>query len=50
MHVVLDLLRHVEVDDVLDVGEVQALGRHVSRHQHVAGPALELADRLVTIL
>lgn len=35
MHVVLDLVRHVEVDDVLDVREVEALGGDVRGDQHV---------------
>eukprot|EP00962_Isochrysis_galbana_P010589 scaffold2930_cov105-Isochrysis_galbana.AAC.10 len=40
VHVVLDLLWHVEVDNVLDVGEVEALGGHVGPDEHVllAGP------------
>ena len=39
-HVIFDLVGHVVVDDMLDVGEVQPLGRHVRRHQHVLAPAL----------
>eukprot|EP00955_Chlamydomonas_euryale_P074163 361949-Chlamydomonas_euryale.AAC.1 len=45
VHVVLDLVRHVVVDDVLDVGEVEALGRDVGRNEHVGRAALERVDR-----
>lgn len=35
MHIVLDLVRHIIIDDVLDVGEVQSLAGHVCCHQHI---------------
>lgn len=35
VHVVLDLVGHVEVDHVLDVREVQTLGGDVGGDQHV---------------
>ncbi len=34
-HIVLDLVGHVEVDDVLDIGEVQAFGGDIRCDQHV---------------
>lgn len=33
--VIFDVIWHVIIDDVLDVGEVQAFGGHVGRNQHV---------------
>lgn len=50
VHVELDLARHVEVDDVLDGGEIQALCRHVCRHQHILAPRFELRDCFVSLL
>jgi hypothetical protein len=44
VHVVLDLIGHVIVDDVLHPREVEALGRHVCRDKHVLGATLEAAD------
>ena len=41
VHVVFNLWRHVVVDDVLDVGEVQALAGDVRGHQHVLAARLE---------
>ena len=32
VHIVLNVVRHVVVDDVLDVGEVQTLAGHVGSH------------------
>mmetsp|Transcript_30466 Transcript_30466/g.76481 ORF Transcript_30466/g.76481 Transcript_30466/m.76481 type:complete len:586 (-) Transcript_30466:154-1911(-) len=50
MHVVLDLLGHVKVDDVLDVGEVQPLGRHVGGHEHILLALLERLDGELALL
>ena len=33
--VVFDLVRHVEIDDMLNFWEIQSLGRHISGHQHI---------------
>lgn len=44
VHIVLDLVGHVVVDDVLHAGKVQALGGDVRGHEHVLGPRLEPAD------
>src|SRR3989338_8941325 len=49
MHVVLDGVGHVKVDDVLDALEVEALGDHVGGHQHVRLSLAELDDGLVEI-
>ena len=35
VHVVLDVVGHVVVDDVLYAGKIQALRGHVSGHQHI---------------
>ena len=40
MHIVLDLVGHVKIDDVLDVWEVQSLAGHIGRHQHILLPRL----------
>mmetsp|Transcript_21146 Transcript_21146/g.50368 ORF Transcript_21146/g.50368 Transcript_21146/m.50368 type:complete len:213 (+) Transcript_21146:145-783(+) len=50
MDVVLDLLRHVEVDHVLYVGEVQTLGGDVSADEHILLLVLEHADRILALL
>ena len=44
MHVVLDVLGHVEVDHVLYVGKVEALGGHVGGDEHVLVARLEVVD------
>mmetsp|Transcript_31183 Transcript_31183/g.79493 ORF Transcript_31183/g.79493 Transcript_31183/m.79493 type:complete len:413 (-) Transcript_31183:984-2222(-) len=50
VHVVLNLVRHVVVDHVLDVRKVQTLGRDVGGHQHVLHPALERVNRALALL
>mmetsp|Transcript_21135 Transcript_21135/g.59471 ORF Transcript_21135/g.59471 Transcript_21135/m.59471 type:complete len:541 (+) Transcript_21135:357-1979(+) len=50
MYVVLNVLGHVEVDHVLDVGEVKSLRGHVRSDEHVLVPRLELADGLLTLV
>mmetsp|Transcript_40503 Transcript_40503/g.103728 ORF Transcript_40503/g.103728 Transcript_40503/m.103728 type:complete len:298 (-) Transcript_40503:1225-2118(-) len=50
MHVVLDLARHVVVDDVLNVGEIQTLGSHIRGDKHVLLPPLECIDGLKALL
>ena len=46
VHVVVNVLRHVEVDDVLHVGEIEALGCDVGGNKHVLAATLEGADGL----
>ena len=41
---------HVIVDDMLDGGEVQALGGHVCCHKNILSPFTELSDRPLTLL
>ncbi len=41
------LPRHVEVDDIPDVRNVQTAGRHICRHQHGEIPPLERRDDFV---
>ena len=43
VNVVLDLVRHVEVDDVLDVRKVQSLRRDVRRNEDVLCSVLPTA-------
>ena len=51
MHVVFQLLRHVVVDDELNVIDVEATARHISSNKHCACPALlELFQQLLTHL
>lgn len=50
MDIVLDLGRHVEVDDVLDVGEVHTLACNVGRYHHILLAVLEHPDGPVTLL
>ena len=50
MDVIFNLLGHVVVDDVLDVGKVQTLSSHVRRDQHILTLSLELADRPVALI
>lgn len=41
MHVVLNLVWQVIIDDMLDVGEVQTLAGHISRYQNILVPTLQ---------
>ena len=50
VHVVLNLLGHVKVDDVLNVRKVEALGRHVGADEHVFLTVLEHLDRVLALL
>ena len=47
--IVFDVSGHVIVDDMLDGGEVQALGGHVCCHKDVLSPFTELSDRPLTL-
>lgn len=46
VHVVVNVGGEVVVDDVGDVGDVQATGRHISGHQHGGAPRAEAAQGL----
>lgn len=48
--IVLNVSGHVIVDDMLDGGEVQALGGHVCCHKNILSPFTELSDRPLTLL
>ena len=48
--VVLDVGRHVVVDDMLDPLEVQPLGSNVCRHQHILAALPELLDGPLPVL
>ena len=50
MDVILDFARHIEIDDVLDVREVETLGRDIRGHQDVLLAFLELLDGVATLL
>ena len=43
--VVLDILRHIVVDDVLNIWEVQSLGCDICRYEYVLLAAGELLNR-----
>ena len=49
VHVVLDLLGHGEDDDVLDVVEVEALGRDARGDHHVLRAGLEGLDDVLPL-
>ena len=46
VHVVLDGLRQVVVDDAVDVGDVDAARRQIGRHQHAIAAAAEALQGL----
>ena len=48
--IVLNVSGHVIVDDMLDGGEVQALGGYVCCHKNILSPFTELSDRPLTLL
>ena len=48
--IVFNVGGHVIVDDMLDGGEVQALGGHVCCNKDVLSPFTELSDRPLTLL
>ena len=48
--IVFNVSGHVIVDDMLDRGEVQALGGHVCCHKDVLSPFTELSDCPLTLL
>mmetsp|Transcript_35459 Transcript_35459/g.66841 ORF Transcript_35459/g.66841 Transcript_35459/m.66841 type:complete len:206 (-) Transcript_35459:1348-1965(-) len=50
MHVILYLVRHVVVDDVLDVWEVQTLGGHICGNKHILFLALEHVNGVLAFL
>ena len=50
VHVVLDLLRHVEVDDVLDPREIEAFRRHVRGDEDVLAARLKFVHRPIPLL
>mmetsp|Transcript_14242 Transcript_14242/g.21071 ORF Transcript_14242/g.21071 Transcript_14242/m.21071 type:complete len:260 (-) Transcript_14242:832-1611(-) len=49
MHVIFNLSRHVEINDMLNVREIQALCCDVSGNQNILLPNFELLDCLVSI-
>mmetsp|Transcript_45128 Transcript_45128/g.118390 ORF Transcript_45128/g.118390 Transcript_45128/m.118390 type:complete len:308 (+) Transcript_45128:198-1121(+) len=49
MHVVLNLLGHVEVDDVLNLGKVEALGGNVGADEHVLLAFAEHVDCVLAL-
>ncbi len=49
MHVVLDRVRQVVVDDTLNVGDVDAAGRDVRGDQDAVAPAAEALQRLAPL-
>ena len=50
VHVAVLVLGGVEVDDVADVGDVDAAGGDVGRDQHVDVPALERGERALALV
>lgn len=50
MHIVLNLAWHVVVDDVLNVWQVETLGRNVCRHEHVLFLCPEAVNRVDALL
>jgi hypothetical protein len=50
VHVAVLVLGGVEVDDVADVGDVDAAGGDVGRDQHVDVPALERGQRALALV
>mmetsp|Transcript_20389 Transcript_20389/g.52985 ORF Transcript_20389/g.52985 Transcript_20389/m.52985 type:complete len:294 (+) Transcript_20389:200-1081(+) len=50
VHVVLELVRHVKIDHVLDVWEVKPLASDIGGHQNVLPTVLKGFDREVTFL
>lgn len=44
MHVVFDFVGHVKVDDVLDVGKVEAFGCDVGGNQDVLARLFKVVD------
>jgi len=46
VHVVVNVLGQVVVNDVRDVGDIQATGSHIGGHHHRGAPSLEGAQRL----
>jgi len=50
MHVVLDLLWHGKDDDVLDVVEIETLGRDARGDHDVLGAGLEGFDGILSFL
>ncbi len=46
MHVVVNVSGQVKVDDVGDVGDVQATGSHIGGHKHRGAARAEAAQRL----
>merc|ERR1719253_1236350 len=50
VHVVVDGVGHVEVDDHENVGDVQTTGGHGGSHQHGAAAAAELGQSTLALL
>jgi hypothetical protein len=49
VNILVDLVRHVIVDHMLDALDVQAAGRHGGGHQDGEAAGLEVAQRLLTL-
>mmetsp|Transcript_25927 Transcript_25927/g.38076 ORF Transcript_25927/g.38076 Transcript_25927/m.38076 type:complete len:290 (-) Transcript_25927:1257-2126(-) len=50
MHVCLDFLGHVKVDDMLHIWEIQTFGRHVCGNNHIGPASFECLHGKLTIL
>src|SRR6185436_11787224 len=47
MHVILRMLRHVEVDDVTDIGDVETARRDVGGNEHLVTAVAEAVQGLL---
>jgi len=50
MDIILNLMGHIEIDHMSNIGEIQTLSCHISSHQHIPSTRLELTDGFISIL